>query len=239
MRLFLQKELQETSRVDRGTCCLSPDGLEDVCGRKNCTSTCRRPQSLIPELDDDLEKRREDKAFFLETSGSDALNFRQACTVESLAFINPNLTVYVLFMGGIVNSSAVTVRKLREKYNNVRLIGVNLEDYVAATPLESWYHCSNWKRGPFHVSHLSDGLRFLTLAKYGGYYFDLDVVAVRPVTYYRNFAAAENDDDFGSGAIHSDYKHPLMELAVKDFAANYRFEIREWLKSNIYNFFLI
>jgi lactosylceramide 4-alpha-galactosyltransferase len=162
------------------------------------------------------------RAFFIETSGSATLNFRQACAVESLAMHNPNLTVNVLFMGGNINTSLVTLKKLKEKYDNIHLISTSLDDYMTGTALEYWYHCNGWRDGPFHVSHLSDGLRFLTLHKYGGYYFDLDVISVRPVTDFRNFIAAESDDYLGSGVIHADFKHPIMELAVKDFATNYR-----------------
>ncbi|EFX67897.1 hypothetical protein DAPPUDRAFT_63673 [Daphnia pulex] len=161
-------------------------------------------------------------AFFIETSGSATLNFRQACAVESLAHHNPNLTVNVLFMGGRINTSLVTLKMLKEKYDNIHLFSFNLDDYMAGTPLQYWYHCNGWRDGPFHVSHLSDGLRFLTLHKYGGYYFDLDVISVRPVTDLRNFVAAESDDYLGSGVLHAEFKNPVMELAVKDFAANYR-----------------
>jgi lactosylceramide 4-alpha-galactosyltransferase len=126
-------------------------------------------------------------------------------------------------MGGRINTSLVTLKKLKEKYDNIHLISFNLDDYMAGSPLEYWYHCNGWRDGPFHVSHLSDGLRFLTLHKYGGYYFDLDVISVRPVTDLRNFVAAESDDYLGCGVLHADFKNPVMEfLAVKDFATNYR-----------------
>ncbi len=162
-------------------------------------------------------------AFFLETSGSGALNIRQACTVESLAFHNPTLKVNVLFVGGQINTSSITdARKLAETYDNIHLIDLDLDEYLAGTLLEKWYHCSNWQKGPYHVSHLSDGLRFLTLNKFGGYYFDLDVLIVRPVTHYSNFVAVENKDDMGSAVIHADLGSPVMQLSVQDFAANYR-----------------
>jgi lactosylceramide 4-alpha-galactosyltransferase len=78
--------------------------------------------------------------------------------------------------------------------------------------------------GPYHVSHQSDGLRFhQTLNKYGGYYFDLDGILVRPVTFYRNLLAAESGSEFGSSVIQADYGHPInMQLAVNDFPSNYK-----------------
>nr|CAH0103547.1 unnamed protein product [Daphnia galeata] len=92
---------------------------------------------------------------------------------------------------------------MKEKYDNIHLISTRLDNYMTGTALE-------------------DGLRILTLNKYGEYFFDLDVISVRPVTDFRNFIAAESDDCLGSGVIHADFKHPIMELAVKDFATNYR-----------------
>ncbi|KZR95931.1 Lactosylceramide 4-alpha-galactosyltransferase, partial [Daphnia magna] len=62
-----------------------------------------------------------------------------------------------------------------------------------------------------------------TLSKYGGYYFDLDIIHVRPVTYYRNFIATEDGNSASNSVIHSDYGYPLMQMAVNDFPANYRY----------------
>ncbi|EFX82257.1 hypothetical protein DAPPUDRAFT_25188, partial [Daphnia pulex] len=175
-------------------------------------------------------------AFFLETSGNGKfLNIRQACAVESLAFHNPNLTVNVLFMmdntaihSNGINSKVLpaetNIEKLREKYTNIEFITLNLDDYVAGTLLEKWYHCNDWRRGPYHVAHLSDGLRLLTLHKYGGYYFDLDIIFVRRVTYYHNFVSAEASNGLCNNAIHVDYGHPVIQLAVRDFPLHYRKE---------------
>jgi hypothetical protein len=75
-------------KLDRRTCCLSPNGLEDVCGRRNCTLPCTNPNPFIPELKKDPAEshfsRDRDRAFFIETSGSGDLSFRQAYAVESL-----------------------------------------------------------------------------------------------------------------------------------------------------------
>jgi lactosylceramide 4-alpha-galactosyltransferase len=174
-------------------------------------------------------------AFFLETSGNGKfLNIRQACAVESLAFHNPNLTVNVLFMmdntsthsNGINRSKVLpaesNLEKLKEKYTNIEFITLNLDDYVAGTLLEKWYHCNDWRKGPYHVAHLSDGLRLLTLHKYGGYYFDLDIIFVRRVTYYHNFVSAEASNGLCNNAIHVDYGHPVIQLAVRDFPLHYR-----------------
>ena len=164
----------------------------------------------------------EEKAFFLETKGDKTLNYRQACAVESLALLNPDLPVYVLFADGRFDNTTVTLRTLQQYYKNVNLVHINLEDYVAGTPLESWNRDSGWRQGPYPVTHLSDGLRMLTLAKYGGYYFDLDIIFTRPVTYYRNFVAIEDDYTLNGAAIHAERGYPLIQMAVEDFSKNYK-----------------
>ncbi|KAI9559845.1 hypothetical protein GHT06_013852 [Daphnia sinensis] len=166
-----------------------------------------------------------DRAFLWETAGNDTLDIRQACAVESLALHNPNVTAYVLFSQERVNSSSITLRTLTEKYKNIRIVGINMDDYMAGTALEHWYKFTDWRNGPYHVSHFSDALRFTTLSKYGGYYFDLDIIHVRPVTYYRNFIATEDGTSASAGAIHADYGHPVMQMAVNDFPANYRADV--------------
>jgi lactosylceramide 4-alpha-galactosyltransferase len=210
-----------TTTVDRATCCLSANQQEDICGRKNCTFTCTEPEPSIPELESDPANFNSNRAFFIETSGSGGLSVRQACAVESLALHNPNLTVYVLFVNVKINTSLDTVQELEKKYNNVHLISINLDDYMAGTALEHWYHCSDWRNG-FYVNNLSNGLRLLTLSKYGGYYFDLDIISVRPVTYYRNFVAAQDHNDVNNDVIHADLNNPVIQLAIKDFIINFK-----------------
>ncbi|KAK4010373.1 hypothetical protein OUZ56_019519 [Daphnia magna] len=228
---YVQMEVEKKvpPRGHRGTCCLSVDRPEDICGRANCTSPCLQLGHFTPALEGDSAKlcsQEKERAFFLETSGSGSLNFRQACSVESLTLHNPNLTVHVLFVDVPINYSVTTLLKLKNKYSNLRFVSINLNDYIAGTPLEHWYHCTDWRQGPFHVSHLSDGLRFLTLHKYGGYYFDLDVIVMQPVTYYRNFVGAAADGQYvASGVIHADRKNTITKLAVEELVRNYRSDI--------------
>lgn len=99
---------------------------------------------------------------------------------------------------------------------------IKLSDYFLHTPLEQWYFCTDWNFGRYAVSHLSDALRFLTLYKYGGYYFDLDFVMLRPVTDRRNFTAAESHECIAAGALHFDYRHPIIVDAVNEFRTTYR-----------------
>lgn len=57
--------------------------------------------------------------------------------------------------------------------------------------------------------------------KYGCYYFDLDVIHLRPVTFYRNFIAAESSEAVAIGALHFDKNHPVINDVVKLFSVGH------------------
>ena len=161
-------------------------------------------------------------AFFLETTGSGMLNHRQACAIESLGRLNPSLSVRLLMSGDRIQYNATTIlSELMNEYKNVFVYLINMDDYVAGTPLESWYFCTNWRKGPYTVAHLSDAIRLLTISKFGGYYFDLDFVFLQPITTYKNFIVAEQANSVANGAFHFDLDQPLIHMALEDFHTNY------------------
>jgi len=207
-------------------CCLTNSKV-DVCGRLDCiqSSSCSITPPNIPI---EIEKLN---AFFIESAGHDSLNYRQSCAVESLALKNPNLTVHVLMMtSSEINMTSPTMRLLVGNYQNIRISQVRLGEYIYGTPLEHWYFCTTWNYGSWAVAHLSDGLRLLALSKYGGYYFDLDIIQMNPVTDLRNFAVAEDGNKVGSSVIHADFEHPIIRNAVEEFHTNYKYD-----KISLYN----
>lgn len=112
-------------------------------------------------------------------------------------------------------------------YSNIKIKPIKLSQYFMHTPLERWYFCTDWNFGPYAVSHLSDALRFLTLYKFGGYYFDLDVVMLQPVAELRNFTAAESNETVAAGALHVDYRHPFILDVVNEFQTTYRYSVKK------------
>ncbi len=72
------------------------------------------------------------------------------------------------------------------------------------------------------MAHLSDAMRLLFLFKFGGYYLDLDIVSLRPITSHRNFLVEEGMNKLGSSVIHADYQHPLMKEIVEKFHSEYK-----------------
>ena len=223
----MRHPVMEIPGAERGRCCVTMTHVPlDVCGRPDCSWPCSSPELKFPPPSPEQEK-----AFFHETSGVRALDIRQACAIESLALINPNLTIYVLMSGENIDQNVNTMQMLN-RYGNIHIHVINLGDYFIKTPLEKWYFCTTWNDGPYAVSHLSDALRFLTLYKFGGYYFDLDIIMLRSVMPYRNFAGAEDKNILAAGALHVDYRHPLIRMAVEEFRTTYRLDVK-YLYRNI------
>lgn len=164
------------------------------------------------------------KAFVVETSNRDSLNYRQACAVESLAALNPGLPVYVLMTNESIDGNSPTVSTLKKFYSNVVFRSIYpTGELFMGTPLERWYFCSGWNYGPYAVSHLSEALRVLLLYLFGGYYFDPDIVMMQTIPrYLRNYVSYEDVGFFGSATLHTYRGHPFIKLAVEEFAKTYR-----------------
>ena len=180
-----------------------------------------------------------DNAFYIETSGARSLSVRQACAVESFARLNPSLTVYVFMTpsnGSQIDIKATTMRGLVENYRNIRIRKLHFDGFFAGTPLERWYFCSDWNYGSFAVWHLSDAVRLLTISKYGGYYFDFDIIHCKPIArVFRNFVVNEfevgnhseinnrGEPWFNNAAIHADFQHPFLSVAIEEYRTTFRY----------------
>ena len=211
-------------RAVRAKCCLNRHSdliPMDMCGRTECLQFC--PLS-DPSLYAHLMKNGNNKAFFLETSGRSTLKYRQACAIESLARLNPNTSVHLLMTSQNIDYDSPVIKTLLANFpSNFDVTSIDVGDYVTDTPLEHWYFCTTWNYGPYPVVHLSDALRLLTLFKFGGYYFDLDVIQIRPVESYRNFIATEDRVKVANAVFHFDRGHPLLRLAIEEFHTHYRY----------------
>lgn len=73
-------------------------------------------------------------------------------------------------------------------------------------------------RSNYQISHTSDVLRFLTLWKYRGTYLDLDVVVLKPVDSFPNYAGAESWEYVAVGIINMSqqgFGHELVDMCVR------------------------
>ena len=214
---------------------------------------CVPPKAMSFGYEDEGNKKENllptvssDNAFFIESSGAGSLDVRQACSVESFARLNPTLNTYVLMIpkgGKQIDIKAKTMKNLRENFKNVRIRKLYLDGFFAGTPLEQWYHCSDWNYGKFYTVHLSDILRLLTLFKYGGYYFDLDIFHLKPikkglynfvVKTWRPWTLASSYVFINNAVIHAEAQHPLLSMAIEALRTNYRY-----INFNGFNHFIL
>lgn len=85
-------------------------------------------------------------------------------------------------------------------YKNVHFKYLNVIDFSKNTPLESWLLSDKLAKSTYVTVHTSDVLRYLTLWKYGGIYFDFDVIVARRLESNSSFVCAE-DEHIANGAI--------------------------------------
>lgn len=74
----------------------------------------------------------QERIYFHETTGSDNLNLRQLCAVESAAKENPTRSVQIFFQGDHVNLN-VPLDSVLKQYSNIAVILINASDYFAET----------------------------------------------------------------------------------------------------------
>ncbi|CAG9830875.1 unnamed protein product [Diabrotica balteata] len=192
---------------------------------------CYRETSIgsLPDISE-ISPRPGKSIFFHETScksfkkGKITINSRQACAVESAARLNPNLDIYVLYSSpGLIKSEGDESDKflnVLQSYKNVKIMHLDYEQYTKGTPVEELYSSGKIEKSMYVVSHASDVLRFLSLWKYGGYYFDLDVVHLKPIQDLPlSFAGIEAEVDLGSAALSfspDGIGHELAEQCLED-----------------------
>ena len=109
-----------------------------------------------------------------------------------------------------------------ESYPNINVIPIVAANFFAGTPLERWFFLTDWFTTKYPVEHLADALRYVTLYRYGGYYFDLDVIVMRNLTDLRNFSASPKAGGVAIGAMHFDYAHPVIVALVEEFRVSYK-----------------
>lgn len=81
----------------------------------------------------------------------------------------------------------------------------NTVEFAEETPLELWFREGAILKSEHIIEHVSDILRILALWKYGGTYFDLDVVDQKPVSSVgTNFACWETGGLINSAIVNLD-----------------------------------
>ncbi|XP_057368265.1 lactosylceramide 4-alpha-galactosyltransferase-like [Daphnia carinata] len=177
------------------------------------------------------------RIFFHETSGTNELNFRQCCAVESAAKNNPDRPVQ-LFLRPLFISCHEHLSShpsdffhkplwldILSNYPNIEAILLNEDYYFAGTPLQSWYNAGKWRKTEHETVHFSDYIRFLTMHKGGGLYLDMDVLTLRPFQgdKFRNFLSYDGVamKAVSSSVMHLEVGHWLATGMMRLLAEEY------------------
>ncbi|XP_059474333.1 lactosylceramide 4-alpha-galactosyltransferase-like [Neocloeon triangulifer] len=143
-------------------------------------------QVEVTDALDTLEARNTSRKaiFFIETSKRGTINPRQVCSIESAAKYNPFADVYLLLLDPPVNSELLQDEGLQlvvRHYENVRVVQTSSERYFNGTSLESLWNSGKIGESLYPVENWSNAMRILTILRFGGIYFDLDMIIFRPL----------------------------------------------------------
>lgn len=159
--------------------------------------------------------------FFTDAShaivnGALRLSARQACAVESAAFINQNLTVFLYVFANTTQNlgrkfwfftfleifqsflldlmeSSIFVNAL-VGYKNVKIQILTDDELFRGTIAENFFKSGKFSNTTFYAANLANVFRFLILEKYGGTYLDLDVIVKKRLDLLpSNFACRESE----------------------------------------------
>uniref|UniRef100_A0A8C5PAN6 Alpha 1,4-glycosyltransferase domain-containing protein n=1 Tax=Leptobrachium leishanense TaxID=445787 RepID=A0A8C5PAN6_9ANUR len=150
------------------------------------------------------------------------------CSVESAARVYPDRPV-AFFMQGLPDMETSDYQTQVKKkfpslsyFQNVYLFPLRAYELFAQTPLLEWYTevdlTKEKKVNPIHVT--SDGCRLACIWKYGGIYFDSDIISMRPIPQ-KNFLAAESEKLCANSVFGLNQYHVLAWTCMEDFARNY------------------
>lgn len=161
-------------------------------------------------------------------SGLITLTPRQACAIESAAFNNPTVDVFVLFSSPtyVPNNLDSPVIESLLKHRNIFFRNNNLWSYTKDTPAEGWFRGETIFRSDFLSIHLSEFLRLVTLWRYGGIYINLDVLVLDDLYYFPPNTIGALDNSTVSNAVinieNSEGGHRMVTTILKHFIDNFR-----------------
>lgn len=166
----------------------------------------------------------ENNLFFIEAD-HELLDFygRTLCAFESAARHNKRKNVTVLIGHDSAMSSSWNYLR---KMENLRFYKTNFGDILRGTSMFAlWNKGKMGKRSANFRNNVSNTLRLALLLKFGGIYFDSDVISVNEVPEEpKNFAVAEFGRRYVNTAVlkFERPKHPLLRLLLENEAKDFR-----------------
>jgi hypothetical protein len=154
------------------------------------------------------------KIFFVQTSENEDILSRHGCSIESAARLHPTGLVFVLMRSKYIHLTKGSYIHLNS-YKNINFVHFNERDIYFGTSL---IQLNKTKRKQyihyFSISHMSDFVRTALLYKYGGIYFDLDVIPLRSFNSYANTVALETNDGVNVAVLVFEKQHLVLDLQM-------------------------
>ena len=154
------------------------------------------------------------KIFFVQTSENDNILARHACSIESAARLHTNGLIFVLMRSKYIHVETVSFRRLRI-YTNIRFVHFNEFNIYSGTTLSRLNESKRlqWIRY-FTISRMSDLIRTALLYKYGGIYFDLDVIPLKTFSLFSNTVALESTDSVNVAVLAFEKQHLVLGIQM-------------------------
>ena len=154
--------------------------------------------------------------FTIWTRGEQQFPFRLEQNLENLLSHHPMATV-TLYASYIEGQEPLI--DLQERYPlQVNVVQLDVREILGGTLLEQWgkHHMTwKWKFLQNFDYHLVDALKLALLWKYGGAYFDSDLVLLKPISQTGNFLSMYDyaiDSKLMSFSINNDFVKKLMKV---------------------------
>ena len=81
------------------------------------------------------------------------------------------------------------------------------------------------------MGHISDAVRLALLWKFGGTYYDSDIIALRELSKPFNMVMLENDASIGNAFLRVVKHHPIVWQTMKNFVQYYN--VRVYIREQI------
>ncbi len=154
------------------------------------------------------------KIFFAQTSENEDILSRHSCSIESAARLHTNGLIFVLMRSKYIHLKKGSFNRLHT-YTNIRFVHFNEHEIYSGTPLS---RLNETKRTQFiryfAISHMSDFIRTALLYKYGGIYFDLDVIPLKTFSLFSNTVALESIDGVNVAVLAFEKQHLVLDIQM-------------------------
>ncbi|CAF0767102.1 unnamed protein product [Didymodactylos carnosus] len=176
----------------------------------------------LSTMEHELSVSNRTKIFFVQTSENEDLIVRHGCSIEAAALLHPNGLILVLMKAQYVSRIKGAYSKLNLQYKNVHFVHFNESQIYANTPLAKLNQTSriHFIRY-FVISHMSDFIRTALLYKYGGIYFDLDVIPLRKFDKFKNSVGLESQAGVNVAVLAFESGHLALDIQMDKQLASF------------------